>query len=76
MNNYRIIPVLLIQNKRLVKTCRFKSPIYIGDPINAIHIFTEKEVDELVFLDIAASRDNKPPDLDYLEKIASECFMP
>jgi len=76
MYNYRVIPVLLLSNKGLVKTRQFKNPTYIGDPINAIRIFNEKEVDELVFLDIDASKQNKKPDFKLIEKIASECFMP
>lgn len=62
MINYRVIPVLLLQNKGLVKTRQFKKPAYIGDPINAIRIFNEKEIDELVFLDINASKEKRPPD--------------
>lgn len=76
MINYRVIPVLLLQNKGLVKTRQFKNPVYVGDPINAIKIYNEKEVDELVFLDINASKEKRPPDFTLLEKIASECFMP
>lgn len=59
-----------------MKTSRFRDPVYIGDPINAIKIFNEKGADELVFLDISATADNRPPDLEIIEKIASECFMP
>jgi cyclase len=72
----RIIPLLLLKNKGLVKSIKFDSTTYIGDPINAIKIFNDKEVDELVFLDIMASRQNRGPDFEYLEKIATECFMP
>jgi cyclase len=76
MISYRVIPVLLLQNGGLVKTKQFKKPTYVGDPINAIKIFNEKEVDELVFLDIDASKENRGPDFALLEQIASECFMP
>jgi cyclase len=72
----RIIPVLLLQNNGLVKTSRFKNPVYIGDPINAVKIFNEKRADELIFLDIDASKNNTPPDFDYISTIATECFMP
>lgn len=72
----RVIPVLLLQGKGLVKTVRFKDPKYIGDPVNAVRIFNEKEVDELVFLDIKSSREGQPPDFDIIRNIASEAFMP
>jgi len=72
----RIIPCLLLQNEGLVKTVKFKSPKYLGDPINIVRIFNEKEVDELVFLDIMATVDGKRPPFGLLEKVASEAFMP
>jgi cyclase len=72
----RVIPVLLLQNKGLVKTVKFKKPKYIGDPLNAIKIFNEKEVDELIFLDIDASKEEREPDYELIEDFASECFMP
>ncbi|PWG81033.1 AglZ/HisF2 family acetamidino modification protein [Pararcticibacter amylolyticus] len=72
----RVIPVLLLKDQGLVKTIKFKHPVYVGDPINAIKIFNEKEVDELIFLDIEASSKGKRPALDLIESIASECFMP
>jgi len=72
----RIIPCLLLSNEGLVKTVRFKQPVYIGDPINAIRIFNDKEVDELMLLDIGSSKDKKRPNLMLLKRIASECFMP
>ena len=72
----RIIPILLLRNKGLVKTVKFKDPKYVGDPINAVRIFNEKEVDELVFLDITATGEKRKPNFEYIEKIASECFMP
>lgn len=72
----RIIPCLLLKNKGLVKTIKFKDPKYVGDPINAIRIFNEKEVDELIFLDIEASAKNNSPPFAMIGEIASECFMP
>ena len=72
----RIIPSLLLSNGGLVKTTNFKNPKYVGDPINAIRIFNEKEVDELLVLDIDASRKKKPPNYSLIEEFASECFMP
>ncbi len=76
MKRIRIIPVLLLQNGGLVKTINFKKPNYIGDPINAVKIFNEKEVDELIFIDIDATKQRKEPDYNKIEEIASECFMP
>ena len=72
----RIIPCLLVSNKGLVKTVKFKDPKYVGDPINAVRIFNEKETDELVILDIDATRLNKEPDYRSIEFWASECRMP
>ena len=72
----RVVPVLLLENEGLVKTTKFKNPVYIGDPINAIRIFNDKEVDELIVLDISASRNNKEPDYSLIQQFASECFMP
>lgn len=76
MHRVRVIPILLLRGRGLVKTVRFKDPTYVGDPINAIRIFNEKEVDELIFLDIEATIRGRPPDLDILASVASECFMP
>jgi cyclase len=76
MNKTRVIPVLLLRGKGLVKTVKFKVPKYIGDPINSVRIFNEKEVDELVFLDITATPGGRGPDFDLLADIASEAFMP
>ena len=70
------MPVLLLQGDGLVKGIQFKNHTYVGDPMNAIHIFNEKEVDELVFLDITATQENRAPRLAYIAKIADECFMP
>jgi cyclase len=72
----RIIPCLLLQNGGLVKTVRFSAPKYVGDPINAVKIFNEKEVDELVVLDIDASREQRAPNYELIKNIAAECRMP
>jgi cyclase len=72
----RIIPSLLMRDKGLVKTVNFKDSKYIGDPINAVRIFNEKEVDELVFFDIDATVQNQEPDYGLIEKIANQCRMP
>lgn len=72
----RVIPCLLLHKGGLYKTQKFKKPTYIGDPINAIKIFNEKEVDELMFVDIDATAENKEPNYKMIEDIASECFMP
>jgi cyclase len=72
----RVIPILLLRGKGLVKTVKFGSPKYIGDPINAIKIFNDKETDELVFLDIEASKNGRKPDFELIKSIATECFMP
>ena len=74
MLRVRVIPVLLLKNGGLVKTIRFRDPKYVGDPINAVRIFNEKEVDELVLLNI--DRDQAPIPFEQLEEIASEAFMP
>lgn len=72
----RIIPCLLYDGNGLVKTIKFKNPSYIGDPINAIKIFNDKEVDELILLDINASRQKRKPNFDKIANMASEAFMP
>lgn len=72
----RVIPALLLRNRGLVKTIKFKDPKYLGDPINIVKIFNDKEVDELVFLDITATKERKGPPFDLLANITSECFMP
>lgn len=72
----RIIPTLLIHKKGLVKTVKFKEGKYVGDPINAVKIFNEKEVDEIIILDIDASANNMEPDYQLIEKLAFECRMP
>lgn len=72
----RIIPVLLLKGKGLVKTTAFRNPVYVGDPINAVRIFNEKEVDELVLCDIEASIIHREPNYSWIKDIVSECFMP
>jgi cyclase len=76
MLKHRVIPCLLVHNGGLVKTQKFANPKYVGDPINAIRIFNEKEVDELVVLDISASKEKREPNYELIEQLASECFMP
>nr|WP_233267842.1 HisA/HisF-related TIM barrel protein [Vibrio mimicus] len=72
----RIIPCLLVHDGGLVKTQNFKDAKYVGDPINAVKIFNEKEADELMVLDIDASQYGKEPDFNLIEKLAAECRMP
>ena len=72
----RIMPCLLVKEKRLVKTVNFQNATYIGDPINAVKIFNDKEVDELILLDINASKVDSPIDFELLSDFAAECFMP
>lgn len=72
----RIIPCLLVHNKGLVKTTKFKDPKYVGDPINAVKIFNEKEVDEIIVIDIDASAKGGEPDYKLIENLATECRMP
>lgn len=72
----RVIPILLLKNQGLVKTTKFKEPKYIGDPLNTVKIFNEKEVDELIIVDITASVENKKINFKLISEIASECFMP
>lgn len=76
MYRTRVMPCLLLRGSGLYKTTKFKDPVYIGDPINAVRIFNEKEVDELIFLDIGATPDGREPNFPLLRDIASECFMP
>jgi len=72
----RVIPCLLVKDGGLVKTVGFASPKYVGDPINAVRIFNEKEVDELIVLDIDATTKGREPDYMMIEHLASECRMP
>lgn len=76
MRRVRVIPTLLMENGGLVKTSVFSNPKYVGDPINTVRIFNEKEVDEIVLLDIGASITGAPPNIKKISEIASECFMP
>lgn len=76
MRRIRVIPTLLIQKKGLVKSVRFKDHTYVGDPINAVKIFNDKEVDELVVLDISATQEKRAPDMDMIRELTSEAFMP
>jgi len=76
MYRSRVIPCLLLKNKGLYKTIKFKNPKYLGDPINTLRLFNGKEVDEVIVLDIAASINGGAPDLNYLKRLAGECFMP
>lgn len=72
----RAIPVLLLNYDELIKTVKFKNPKYIGDPINTVKIFNEKEVDEILLLDINASIQKKEPNFSLIKDIVSESFMP
>lgn len=72
----RIIPVLLIDDRDLIKTKQFANPAYLGDPVNAVKIFNRKGIDELAILDISATRRRTNPDFELLEDIASQAFMP
>ncbi len=76
MLKHRVIPCLLLRNGGLVKTVKFANPKYVGDPINAIRIFNDKEVDEIMVLDITASKEKKEPNYGLIEQFAGECFMP
>lgn len=76
MLNPRVIPSLLLSKGGLVKTLRFAAPKYVGDPINAVRIFNDKEVDELMVLDIDATKKGRGPDFELIEQLAGECFMP
>lgn len=76
MYHNRIIPCLLLREQGLVKTVTFDKYRYLGDPINAVKIYNDKEVDELIFLDIDATKKRREPDYSFLKKIAEQCFMP
>ena len=77
MYQSRVIPVLLCNLEgSLVKTQKFKKPVYVGDPVNAVRIFNDKEVDELIFLDITATAQGRRPNFKYISEIATEAFMP
>ncbi len=72
----RIIPCLLLRGKGLVKGRQFKDHVYIGDPSNAVHIFNMKKADEIIFLDITATRENRIPDPILIQLVSNECQMP
>src|SRR5690606_4362635 len=72
----RVIPCLLLRGRGLYKTVRFSNPKYVGDPVNAVKIFNEKEVDEILLLDITATPEGREPNYELIGDIASECFMP
>lgn len=76
MRRMRVIPCLLVQGHGLVKTIKFKDPVYVGDPVNTTRIFSDKEADEIVVLDIDASRVGAEPNYKLIEAMAGEAFMP
>ncbi len=76
MKRIRVIPVLLIHHDGLVKSERFKNYRYVGDPVNAVKIFNDKEVDELAIIDISATKEKRRPDIQQIKEIAGEAFMP
>lgn len=76
MLKIRVIPCLLLKNEGLVKSVKFKNPTYVGDPINAVKIFNDKEVDELLFIDIEATKKGREPNYDLISRISGEAFMP
>jgi cyclase len=76
MKRVRVIPALLIQNGGLVKSIKFKDHKYVGDPINAVKIFNEKEVDEIAILDISATAQKRGPNISMIRDLTSEAFMP
>lgn len=76
MLNPRLIPCLLIKNGSLVKTVKFKEETYVGDPLNAVRIYNEKKVDEIIVLDINSSLEKLPLNLNLISKIAKECRIP
>jgi cyclase len=75
-NPFRVIPCLQVAQGRLVKTTAYRNPGYVGDLINSLRIFNEKEVDEIAVVDISATREKRGPDFDLISEMASECFMP
>ena len=76
MLKHRVIPTLLLRNNGLVKTLKFKDQKYVGDPINAVKIFNEKEVDEIMVIDIDASVEGRKPNFKLIQSIANQCRMP
>jgi cyclase len=75
-NPFRVIPCLQVDRGRLVKTTGYRNPSYVGDLINSLRIFNEKEVDEISVVDISATRERRGPDFELINEMASECFMP
>lgn len=76
MRRIRVIPVLLLHQGGLIKSVGFKNYVYVGDPINAVRIFNEKEIDEIVILDIDASRAKRGPDMNRIRELTGEAFIP
>lgn len=76
MLQVRVIPCLLLSDDMLVKTVKFRNPDYVGDPVNAIKIYNDKEVDELIVLDILATQEGRPPNIAKIRELTDECFMP
>ena len=76
MATARIIPCLLLKGNGFYKTARFRHPVYLGDPINILRIFNDKEADEIFILDISATSSSREPNIELLRDLASECFMP
>ncbi len=76
MYHNRLIPCLSLRGHGLVKTVQFNKGRYLGDPINAVKIYNDREVDELFIIDIDATKNSQKPDIDYLKKITQQCFMP
>ena len=76
MLTVRVIPTLLLKNTGLIKGVKFKNHKYVGDPINAVKILNDKEVDEIIFLDVTATNSNKEPNYNLIEDIASQAFIP
>jgi len=76
MNRARVIPVLLLQKNGLYKTVKFDQPKYVGDPLNALKIFNEKQCDEIIVVDILASKQGLPINYKLIQEMATECFMP
>ena len=75
-NPFRVIPCLQVDRGRLVKTTRYQNPAYVGDLINSLRIFNEKEVDEIAVIDISATREGRSPNFEMISEMAGECFMP
>ena len=76
MFNFRVIPILTINENKLVKTFNFEKKIYVGDPLNTVKIFNNKYIDELIILDISKTKLKLEPDYEKINQICSECFSP